>query len=196
MRSEAPGRPNQKQRTRKDLLDAAARLVRQGHSPTLEEVAAEALVSRATAYRYFASAEAVLVEAAVHVAMPTSREIFAHVPPGDPIARVQALDTALHDMMLANEASLRAMLAHTVQRGQGDADVPLRQNRRSPLIAEALAPAQNLDPARRETLAHAIAALVGVEALVALKDVLQLDDNQSRAVKQWAIGALVEAARR
>ena len=56
------GRPNQKSRTRKDLLRAAARLMRDGRSPSLEDVAAEAMVSRATAYRYFSGVEARLIE--------------------------------------------------------------------------------------------------------------------------------------
>ena len=46
------GRPNQKSRTRKDLLQAASRLMKEGRRPSLEEVAEAALVSRATAYRY------------------------------------------------------------------------------------------------------------------------------------------------
>ena len=36
--SEPIGRPNQKARTRKDLLQAASRLIKQGRTPTLEEV--------------------------------------------------------------------------------------------------------------------------------------------------------------
>ena len=59
--ADTAGRPNQRRRTRKDLLDAATRLMRQGRKPSLEEVAEEALVSRATAYRYFASIDALLV---------------------------------------------------------------------------------------------------------------------------------------
>ena len=57
--------PNQRRRTRKDLLQAAARLMKQGRKPNLEDIAAEALVSRATAYRYFPSVEALLVEASL-----------------------------------------------------------------------------------------------------------------------------------
>ena len=37
--ADAAGRPNQKSRTRKDLLRAAARLMQDGRTPTLEEVA-------------------------------------------------------------------------------------------------------------------------------------------------------------
>ena len=74
--AESNGRPNQKTRTRKDLLQAAARLMKQGRHPTLEEVAEEALVSRATAYRYFPSMEALMVEAAVDVAVPEPSVLF------------------------------------------------------------------------------------------------------------------------
>lgn len=73
--AEKPGRPNQKQRTRKDLLDAAARLMKQGRKAGLEEIAEEALVSRATAYRYFPSVEALLLEAALHVALPQRKSV-------------------------------------------------------------------------------------------------------------------------
>ena len=62
-RGRAPGRPfraNQLRRTRKDLLDAAARLTRQGRNPSLDEVAAEAMVSLATAYRHFPDVSTVL----------------------------------------------------------------------------------------------------------------------------------------
>ena len=37
--TERIGRPNQKTRTRKDLLQAASRLMKQGRALTLEEVA-------------------------------------------------------------------------------------------------------------------------------------------------------------
>ena len=70
MASDATGRANQRRRTRKDLLEATTRLVRQGHQPSLEEIAAEAMVSRATAYRYFPKLDALLLEAALDVAIP------------------------------------------------------------------------------------------------------------------------------
>jgi len=81
------GRPNQRQRTRKDLLDAAVRLSRAGGRPSLEEVAEAAMVSRATAYRYFPSIEALLVEAALDVAMP-DETFFANDASADAAARV------------------------------------------------------------------------------------------------------------
>ena len=193
-------RPNQKRRTRKDLLQAAVRLTKQGRKPSLEEIAEEAMVSRATAYRYFAGVEALLVEAALDVAAPEADELFRGGPADDPVARLERVDTALHDMILANEASIRAMLVHTLQRDPAAKEaggIPARQNRRTPLIEAALEPArQQFRPAALKTLSKALALVIGTEAMVVFKDVLQLDDADARKVKRWAIRALVEAARK
>ena len=143
--AERAGRPNQKTRTRKDLLQAASRLMKEGRSPTLEEVAETALVSRATAYRYFPSVEALLVEASVDVAVPEAGDIFRDDASRDPVARLQRLETVLYDMILANEAPLRTMLAHTIQQGMrgDDSQLPRRQNRPTPLIKAAHEPDRN-----------------------------------------------------
>jgi AcrR family transcriptional regulator len=109
-------RPNQKRRTRKDLLQAAARLMREGRQPTLEEVAAEAMVSRATAYRYFPGVEALLLEASLDVAVPEPEELFADGATSDAVARLERVDTMLHDVVLANEPALRTMLIHSLSR--------------------------------------------------------------------------------
>lgn len=194
------GRPNQRMRTRKDLLQAASRLMKLGRTPTLEEVAEEALVSRATAYRYFPSIEVLLVEASVDVAMPEPAELFRDEASRDPVARLQRLDTALHDLILANEPALRTMLAHSIQQGMR-ADVngklPRRQNRRTPLIEAALEPVRDqFKPSALRELTKALALVMGPETMIVVKDVLRLDDADARKVKRWAIRALVEAARK
>jgi len=195
---EAGERPNQKRRTRKDLLQAAERLMQQGRRPSLEEVAEEALVSRATAYRYFPGVEPLLVEAALDTAAPEPREALRGAPADDPVARVQRVDAALHDMIVAHEPQLRLMLVHSLQRSLArdtDPKLPPRQNRRTPLIEAALAPARDrFRPAELKLLSRALALVVGTEAMVVCKDVLQLDDAESRKVKRWAVRALVEAA--
>ncbi len=197
--TERGGRPNQKTRTRKDLLQAASRLMKQGRTPTLEEVAEEALVSRATAYRYFPSVEALVVEAWVDVAMPEPQELFRDEVSRDPVARLQRVETAVYDMILANVPLLRTMLAHAIQQGIADENgkLPRRQNRRTPLIEAALEPARGeFKPGSLKVLAGALALIIGPEATIVVKDVLQLDDAEARKVKRFAIRALVEAARK
>ncbi len=198
--AENTGRPNQRRRTRKDLLRAASRLMKQGRKPSLEEIAEEALVSRATAYRHFPSVDALILEASLDVAIPEADDLFRDGSSDDPVARLERVDTALHDMILTNEAPLRMMLVHSLQRdfrNQVDAELPTRQNRRTPLIEAALEPTRNqFKPATLKTLSKALALIIGTEAMVVLKDVLQLDDADARKVKHWAIRALVAAARR
>jgi AcrR family transcriptional regulator len=196
---ERTGRPNQRMRTRKDLLQAASRLTKEGRTPTLDEVAEEALVSRATAYRYFPSIEALLVEAAVDIAVPEPGELFGNDASTDPLLRLQRVETTLYDMILANEPMLRTMLAHTIQHDMQADDsgkLPRRQNRRTPLIEAALEPARDqFKPAALKPLMRALALIMGTEATIVVKDVLQLDDTEARKMKRWAIRALVEAAK-
>lgn len=200
MAEDKGGRPNQKRRTRKDLLQAAARLLKQGREPSLEEIAAEAMVSRATAYRYFPSVEALLIEAPLDVAMPDADALFRGAPSSDAVARLDHLDTVLHDTILANESAMRMMLAHSLKRGMqsGDEDtLPTRQNRRTPLIEAALEPAKKeFKPPDLPMLSKSLALIIGTEAMVVFKDVLQSDDAEARKVKRWAIRALVNAARK
>ncbi len=195
-----PGRPNQKSRTRKDLLRAASRLLKEGRSPTLEEVAEEAMVSRATAYRYFSGVEALLVEAALDVAMP-DESFFAEDASDDVIARLLRADRAVAAMIAENETALRAMLVHSLQRGMEGAGqgvvLPVRQNRRTPLIEQALAPARpTLPPEAFTRLARALALVIGTESMLAFKDVLSLDDDEAADLRAWMIRALVAAALR
>ncbi len=194
------GRANQKWRTRKDLLDAASRLLKQGRKPSLEEITEEALVSRATAYRYFPGVEALLVEASVDVAVPEARDLFASDATDDPVQRLERVDDVLHKVIIESEVPLRMMLAHSLEqraKGVGDGELPVRQNRRTPLIEAALEPVRDqFEPTTFEHLMAALGLIIGTEAMVVFWDVLQLSDAETRDAKRWAIRALVEAAKK
>lgn len=198
MNAATGGRANQLRRTRKDLLQAAARLARSGRSPSLDEVAEEAMVSRATAYRHFPDIDALLVEVALDIDTPKAEAVLRDAPADDPVARLERVDAALETMIRDNEVALRLMLKHTLERSvHTPRGLPLRQNRRAPLIAAALEPARGqFRPAALKTLAQALGMVIGTEAMLSLKDVLQLDDAEARRVRRWAIRSLVDAARR
>lgn len=194
------GRSNQRHRTRKDLLAAAARLLKQGRSPTIDEVAAEAMVSRATAYRYFPTIESLLVEAPIDDDAPDPAALFANDRTTDPVARVDKAEAALHDMSYRNERQLRLMLAASLQRSISQPaaksqHVPLRQNRREPLIEAALAPVRaQMSQRTYRNLSASLALVFGLESMIVFQDVLNIDPASARRVKQWAIRALVQAA--
>ncbi len=191
------GRWQQRRRTRKDLLDAAARLLKQGQKPTLEEAASEAQVSRATAYRYFASAEALLAEAALDVSVPPPETLFARTE-DDPALRVMRVDAALAETIAQNETAIRVMLARSMeQRAGSKSDLPVRQNRRSPLIQEALAPSRaEFAKGDLALLESALAVVVGTESWVVFRDVLQVSDKEAAKVRAFMVRALIDAAKK
>lgn len=193
------GRVNQKARTRQAIVRAAGALLARGERPSLDEIAAEARVSRATAYRYFPGLDALLSEAAVDLMVPSPEELFGPGAPADAFERLALVDETFDDACHEREAALRLMLARVLERsvGRDPDDPPLRQNRRVPLLEAALAPLEpRLGRARLTRLAQALAMVVGTESLLALEDVVGLDRGEAAEVRRWAIDALVAAALR
>lgn len=194
----SPDRRNQRARTRKDLLTAAARLMKDGRKPTLDEVAEAALVSRATAYRYFPNSEALLIEASIDIRVPDGAALFDDDRSSDPEDRIDRAEAAMHRSAYENETAIRMLLASTIARAAGrnagDA-VPIRQNRRGPLIDAALAPARaRFTETSYRKLRAALATIFGSESMIVFQDVLGLDEKTAREVKSWAVRALVRAA--
>jgi AcrR family transcriptional regulator len=193
-----PGeRANQRYRTRKDLIAAAEQLMKTGSKPSLEDIAAAARVSRATAYRYFPNVEALLIEAPLDSAAPDIDALFARDASSDPETRIDKAEAAMHRMAFDNEMGIRLMLAASLRRAaEGhDDSVPLRQNRRGPLIDAALAPARGrFGKAAYARLRAALAVIFGSESMIVFRDVLRLDEKDARQVKSWAVRALVRAA--
>lgn len=193
-------RSNQQLRTRKDLLLAASRLLKTGRKPTMDDVAEEALVSRATAYRYFPDIESLLVEAPLDESAPTPESVFSEIAEDDPLVRIDMAEAALHGMTCRNESQLRLMLAYSLQSDEDtkkakQGPAPRRQNRRTALIQEALRTVRGeMDDDTYGTLCAALAIVFGIESMVVFRDVLGMEADEARAVKRWAIQTLVRAA--
>lgn len=192
-------RANQKARTRQAIVRAAGTLLARGEKPSLDDIAAEAQVSRATAYRYFPGLEALLSEAVVDRLVPEPGELFDDRAPGDPFERLELVDATFDKVCHEREAALRLMLARVLERsvGRGKDEPPLRQNRRVPLIEKALSPLEpRLGRARFTRLAQALAMVIGTEGMIALEDVVGLAPDDATTVRRWAMDALVAAALR
>src|SRR3954454_20669387 len=104
---EAGGRTRQKQRTRHSLIVAARVLVTEGTTPTVEEVAERAGISRTTAYRYFPNQRSLLVAAHPETAATT---LLTDDFSSDPHERLDAVATEFIRLILDTEAAQRTML--------------------------------------------------------------------------------------
>ncbi len=192
----ASGRSNQKRRTRQALLDAAVQLLARGATPTLEQVAEAALVSRATAYRYFRSADEVIAEALLTSRIKSSEQVLARAS-RDPVERLLAVEAAINGVLVTDERALHMMGRALMDQWLNDegGDVSARQGQRLELVDAALADVEGgLSPASLRRLRNAVALAIGLEAVVTLRDVCGLSRTEARRTAQWAVRALVAQA--
>jgi AcrR family transcriptional regulator len=185
------GRARQKARTRDALAAATRQLLREGVTPSVEQAADAARVSRTTAYRYFPSQRALL--AATFPQLEDGSLLGDH-PPADVRERVALFAEKMTESILANEAEMRAMLRLSLDpQGPPLHEVALRQGRRSVWVADALSPLrESLTKSRFERLTLAIAAAVGIESFVWLVDVGGVDRATAAAVLRSSCNTLLE----
>ncbi|HSN54636.1 MAG TPA: TetR/AcrR family transcriptional regulator [Candidatus Sulfomarinibacteraceae bacterium] len=192
-------RSRQKLRTRRALLTAARQVLEEGRTPTLADAAERALVSRATAYRYFSSQEALLEELQLDLDVPDEEVLFgSEAPPASAEERVSLVRRELYDFVIRNELQyrvfLRNWLDHWLKRPAGD-EVETRGARREGLIDRALEPvAGQLGPPVLARLKIALGVMVGVESMIVLKDIYGLEREQAEEIMDWAVRTLVAAA--
>jgi AcrR family transcriptional regulator len=196
------GRVNQKRRTYQAIVEAARRLLNQGRAPTVEEAADAALVSRATAYRYFSSQDELLLQAAAPALPPPEVALAGVAHSTDPVERIRHAARAMQQQCIEREPEIRAVLRLSMERWlQGaerrDEAVMIRPAHRVGWIAEAVAPLNGHIPRRDlRRLELALATVMGTEALLALRDVCRVDYQTAVETAVWAAGALVEATTR
>lgn len=151
------------------MIAAARELLAEGVTPTVEQAAARAGVSRATAYRYFVNQR--LLIAAVLPEVDTDSLLPAD-PPQDPVERAVLVASEIMRMTLDNETELRAMLRVSLDPHDQAQELPLRKGRRITWFEDALSPLRPvLGPQRYRRLVLGNAAAVGIETLVWLTDI-------------------------
>jgi AcrR family transcriptional regulator len=187
------GRSAQKIRTRDALIAAARDLVAAGITPTIEDAAAAASISRTTAYRYFPSKRALLF--AAHPETAATSMLPAN-PPQDPAARLDAVVSNFSAMILDTEAQQRTMLRLSLEADSAERDaLPLRQGRAIAWIAEALDSLRgDLSDEQFRQLVLSVRATIGIEALVWLVDVAGLSRNDAVMLMRWSAQALLQRA--
>ncbi len=189
------GRVNQKNRTRNALIAAARELVADGETPTVEQTATRAEVSRTTAYRYFPTQGDLLVAAHPEIG---AESLLPDPAPSAVEERLSAVIAAFLEIVAATEVQQRSMLRLSLDLAVDEdrrRQLPLRQGRAIGWIEEALAPLSGrLTADQVHQLALAIRSVAGIEALVWLTDVGGLSTQAADAVMAWSSRALLSAA--
>ena len=144
-------RANQKARTRAAIIAAAQELQRQGTAPTVEQAAEQARVSRATAYRYFPTKEALLIEVLRRGPGPVApvEALLADFATNDVGQRLLLLLDTFDRIVLAEEEHVRTatrvyMDTWLRSRRNGDDAPVVREGRRMRWLEAVLAPLDDL----------------------------------------------------
>ncbi|MEP6814710.1 MAG: TetR/AcrR family transcriptional regulator [Marmoricola sp.] len=190
---ETSGRTGQKSRTRDALVLAARELVSRGVSPTVEQAAAAASISRTTGYRYFPNQRALLVAAHPEAG---AQSMLGEDPPHDPAVRLDQAVRSFTTMIAETEAQQRTMLRLSLESDPGDrGELPLRQGRAIGWFTEALEPARaQLTDAGLSRLVLAIRSATGIEALAWLTDIGGLSRAEALELMRWSAHGLLQAA--
>jgi AcrR family transcriptional regulator len=167
---------------------AAREAMTAGGDVTMPAVAGRALVSEATAYRYFPDL-ASLLHAALAASLDSPEQAMAPVAHSDdPVERIGFATEVLLREVLAYQAAVRAMVAAAVTRPAA----VQRPERRFGLIDEALRPLEGTmavqQPARFAQLKRGLAVVVSAETLFTLTDLCGL-------TPELAIASAIETAR-
>lgn len=184
------GRANQRARTRAALVDAAVALIREGRPPSMPEAAERALVSVATAYRYFRTAEELWEDAALFTATvivdPDELEAAIEAAGDDVEARVEVVVRlfawAYIDHEVVTRQTMKASLDRWFAQQAGDREPrPVRPGQRNKWIKLALQPLRGrLEDHRVDSLVEALGFVVGAEATLTLLDALQLSPQAAK----------------
>ncbi|MFJ9721685.1 TetR/AcrR family transcriptional regulator [Streptomyces sp. NPDC101209] len=192
---ESTGRIRQKQRTRDALLGAARALLDGGHTPTVEQSADAAGISRTTAYRYFPNQRELLLAAIPAIDRPS---LLGPDAPDDVRARLESVMAEQTEILRRWEPQLRAALRLSLEqepRTPRDGRPVLRQGRAITWIEDALAPLAESHPhIDRRRLAVAIRAGSGIEAWVWMVDIAAVSRKEAAALMRESAQALLAAA--
>jgi AcrR family transcriptional regulator len=188
---ELSGRTRQKARTRSALIRATRELLGEGITPTVEQAADHAAISRTTAYRYFQNQRSLLVASYPELDAPS---LVGADASQEPLERLDAAVRHFTRQVMEHEPELRAQLRLSLDPNPPD-ELPLRRGRAIGWFEDALAPLRDrMSEADLHRLALAIRVTAGIEALVWLTDVAGVSRDEALEIMCTSARALVRCA--
>ena len=181
------GRVRQKIKTRASILAATKRLLRKSARITLEDVAGEAGISRATIYRYFSNVDLLVMEASLDIQHPSVDEIQKSVEGLSVTERVLYIQGHFNLLAQKHENAFRRYLSAALSESVTSRK-KVRGARRVQALRKSLETlAEHFHEEDLEKLINIASVLMGIDALIVTKDVCDLDNNASSELLEWGL---------
>jgi AcrR family transcriptional regulator len=185
------GRSAQRRRTRSAIIAATMRLLSEGRTPTIDEIATAADVARRTVYTHFPTLDQLILDASMG-AMAGSEVEAEFEPDADAADRVDSIIETLYGHADEWLPPGRRMVALTA--AAPSTDRPRRGQRRVDWIERAVEPLRDrLSDEQRDRLVSSLCIVLGWEAMIVLQDIRGHARQREREVNSWAAQALVRA---
>jgi AcrR family transcriptional regulator len=186
------GRKRQKLRTKSALIASAQKLVGEGKSPTVEDAAEAAGISRTTAYRYFRNQAELLAAAHPEIAKTS---LLPSKPPASVEERLDLVVREVVRIVIEHESQQRTMLRLSLDPATPRESLFLRRGRVIGWLEDALAPLRSsLSPPALKRLVLSIRTAIGIEAFVWLVDVAGLSKEEAAKTMRWTAKTLLRGA--
>lgn len=186
------GRITQKLKTREVLISKANELLKRGSLISVEQAAKDAGISKATAYRYFTSLEALKREASLQLKAEQSENLFSDLGAEDLPGRLNRLIEYHYHLFLENEDEFRLFLGSVITESVSNRAVNQRGGRRIVMIREALEPLKGrCKKAEIDFMVNALSLVFGIESIIILKDLNGLSNEAIFQTWKWTVNRIV-----
>jgi AcrR family transcriptional regulator len=186
------GRIIQKLKTREALILKANELLKKGALLSIEQVAKEAGISKATAYRYFTKLDALKREASLQLKAETPYNLFKDLPGNDMQLRLSRLIDYHFNLFIENESEFRLFLSSVIGDSLTNDNADLRGGRRIALITEALMPLKKMiGKDEFDQMVYALTLVFGIESITILRDLCKLDNDEILKNWKWTVKRIV-----
>lgn len=188
------GRKNQKQETRKKILFATQQLLEMGKEPTMEDIAEKAGISRATIYRYYTNVDAISTELLLQLNVPDPSVLLEQYKNCSLLKALLGFQKAYLQFSLDNEKTSRKFLAAVLS--SSNPKLQRGQNRISAIGAYFASNAIDLDLETKNKLKNISVVLMGIESIIATKDVCDLTTAESLETLEWGLEMIIKGCQK
>lgn len=186
----ASGRKKQKLKTRNRILEAAHCLLELGKDISLESVAQEANISRATIYRYYSNVESLSTELVLHLNVPNTYDILEKFSSKNTKSSLLEIQKTYLNFILDNEKASKKFLGAILS--SSDSKLERGQNRITTLKEFFAKHPSVANPDTTSKLINLMVLLMGIESVITTKDVCGLNNKQSIETLQWGLEMILK----
>lgn len=185
------GRKTQKLKTRDKILRSTQKLLEKNKDISLEDVAKEAGISRATIYRYYSSIDVLAAEAVLDLNTKSSEDLYDEVAGKDLKEAILSMQDYYNQLTIDNESGFRKYMSVVLNNDHSDKMRGARRKKSLLMLLENKA--QQMSAQDKENLANITTVLMGIEAFVVTKDVCGLNNVESKNLLNWGMEKLLES---